>query len=64
METDYGYQLMYYSGDSEIIYRDYLIEGSLVNADTEAWYTALVEAMTVTEGDTKYILRDLVMSAG
>ena len=64
VETDYGYHLMYYSGDSEIIYRDYLIEGSLVNADTEAWYTALVEAMTVTEGDTKYILRDLVMSAG
>lgn len=62
VETDYGYHIMYYSGDSEIIYRDYLIEGSLVNADTEAWYNALVEAMTVTEGDTKYILRDLVMS--
>ncbi|MBR6596255.1 MAG: peptidylprolyl isomerase [Oscillospiraceae bacterium] len=64
VETSYGYHIMYYSGHSEIIYRDYLIEGSLVNADTEAWYNALVEAMTVTEGDTKYILRDLVMSAG
>ena len=62
VETSYGYHIMYYVGNSEIIYRDYLIEGSLVNADTEAWYTALVEAMTVTEGDTKYILRDLVMS--
>ena len=64
VETDYGFHIMYYSGHSDIIYRDYLIEGSLVNTDTEAWYTALVEAMTVTEGDTKYILRDLVMSAG
>ena len=64
VETDYGYHVMYYAGHSDIIYRDYLIEGYLVNADTEAWYTALVEAMTVTEGDTEYIAKDLIMSPG
>ena len=64
VETDYGYHIMYYSGHSDIIYRDYLIEGYLVNADTEAWYTALVEAMTVTEGNTEYIAKDLIMSPG
>ena len=64
VETDYGYHIMYYAGHSDIIYRDYLIEGYLVNADTEAWYTALVEAMTVTDGNTKYIVKDLIMSPG
>ena len=62
VETDYGYHIMYFAGHSDTIYRDFLIEGYLVNADTEAWYTGLVEAMTVTEGNTEYILRDLVMS--
>ena len=62
METDYGFHIMFYSGDSETIYRDFLIRNQLVNADTEAWYTGLVEAMTVTDGDTKYLTRGMILS--
>ena len=62
VETDYGFHIMFYSGDSETIYRDFLIRNQLVNADTEAWYTGLVEAVTVTDGDTKYLTRGMILS--
>ena len=63
VESSYGYHVMYYSGDSETNYRDYMIESELRENDTTEWYTALVEAMTVTDGDTKYIAKDLVLSS-
>lgn len=64
VESEYGYHVMYYVGDSETNYRDYLIRNDLVSEDTAAWYSALVDAMTVTEQDTKYISKDLVLSSG
>ena len=63
VETTYGYHIMFYAGDSDTLYRDYLIKSNLMAADTEAWYTALLEALTVTEGDTKYLSKNLVLSA-
>ena len=63
VETEYGYHIMYYVGNSEYTYRDYQIENALRSADTAEWYNSLVEAMTMTEGDTKYLSKDLVLSA-
>lgn len=63
VETEYGYHVMYYVGDTEYTYRDYLIENKLRNADLTEWYNETVEAMTVTEGSTKYIRTDLVLSS-
>jgi hypothetical protein len=53
---------MFYSADSETLYRDFLIKNTLINEDTSAWYTALVEAMTVTKLNTKYVSTDLVLA--
>lgn len=64
VESPYGYHIMFYSGDSETTYRDYLIRNTLVNADTSAWYNGLLEAMTVTEGSFKHISTDLVLAKG
>ena len=64
VETEYGYHVMYFVGDSEISYRDSMIEKDLRAADADAWYTALLETYTVVEGDTQYIPKDLVISAG
>ncbi len=64
VESPYGYHIMFYSGDSETTYRDYLIRNTLVNADTSAWYNGLLEAMTVTEGSFKLISTDLVLAKG
>ena len=63
VETEYGYHIMYFVGDSEITYRDYQIQNTLKNADLESWYAGIVDAMTQTEGNTKYIRKDLVLQA-
>ena len=63
VETEYGYHVMYFVGDSETTYRDYQIENQLRSTDLEAWYAEIVAAMTQTEGDTKYVRTDLVLSA-
>ena len=62
VETEYGYHIMYYSGDSEMTYRDYMIENDLRTAAVNEWYTALVEASTATIVDTKYMNTSLILS--
>ena len=64
VETTYGVHILFYVSDSETNYRDYMINRDLVNAATSEWYDALVDAMTVTDGDVKYIAKDLVISNG
>jgi len=63
VETEYGYHVMYYVGDADITYRDYMIENELRSADVSSWYDSLMESTTVTEGSTKYINKELVLSA-
>ena len=63
VESEFGYHVMFYSGDSETSYRDYMIDNKLRNEDANEWYTALIEAMTMTEGDTSYIPKDLILSS-
>ena len=62
VESSYGYHVMYFVGNSDLTYRNYQIENELRSADLNQWYNAAVEAMTVTDGDTKYINMDLVLS--
>lgn len=63
VETEYGYHVMYFVGDSEVTYRDYQIENELRNTDLENWYAEILGAMTQTEGDTKFVRMDLVLNA-
>ena len=64
VESEYGYHIMYFVGDSDVTYRDYLITNELKSDDLNSWYSDLVAAMETTDGDTKYITMDLVLSAG
>lgn len=64
VESTYGYHVMYFVGNSDVTYRDSMIEKDLRSADSTAWYDSIVNAISVTEGDTKYIRKDLVMSSG
>ena len=63
VETEFGYHVMYFVGDSEHTYRDYLIIQDLVSADVNDWYNTLVGSVTLTVKETKYIPGDLVLSA-
>lgn len=64
VETNYGYHVMYFVGNSEMTYRDHLISDELKEADFENWYHDLLDAVSVTNGSTKYIRKDLVLSNG
>ncbi len=61
IETEYGCHIMYYVGDSDITYRDYMIATDLRNADTEAWYNDLFESVSATKGSLKRTVTSLVM---
>ena len=61
VETEYGYHVMYYCGDSELSYRDSMIESDLLEADMEVWYDGLLEAWPVTPGTTKYLPMDMTL---
>ena len=64
VETEYGYHVMYFVGDADHTYRDYLIESDLRDADMQAWYEGVIAAPALTDGEIKYISTDLVLSAG
>jgi len=63
VETTYGYHVMFFSGDSATTYRDFLIQNALATADHAAWYNDIVGSATVTEGNTKYLNKDIVLAA-
>ena len=63
VESEYGYHVMFYSGDSETIYRDYLISTDLASADYEVWCNEIVSSVTATEHSFKYVRTDLVLTA-
>ena len=63
VETEYGCHVMYYSGDSDTTYRDYLIKRTLSAADYSEWYTALTGAVSTTTESTKYLRTDIVLSS-
>ena len=62
VETTYGYHVMFFSGSSSETYRDYQIRQALSSADQTEWYNGIVNAAEVTDGDTKYLALDLVLS--
>ncbi len=55
VETEYGYHIMYYVGDDELTYRDYLICSDIRTEDMSAWYESLMEPVTITNGNTSRI---------
>lgn len=50
VETNYGCHLMYFVGPGEYSFRDSLIVNAKTNADYNAWYTGLTEALTPSRG--------------
>ena len=61
VETEYGYHIMYFVGQEDMNYRDYMISEELRAADVESWFKALTEANPLVLGETKYLSKDLVL---
>ena len=63
VETEYGYHVMYFVGNSENTYRNLMIENTLrTNAMTE-WETGLINNAPLTVKNTKYVNTDLVLGS-
>lgn len=62
VKTDYGYHVMYFCGNSDTNYRDYMIDKELRNADMESWYQALLEPVTVEAINVKNVNGSLILS--
>ncbi len=62
IETVYGYHVMYYKGDGELSYRDFMIDHNLTQEAYDAWQESLTEAMTVTEVNLSGIDRDYTIA--
>lgn len=61
VESDYGVHVMYFVGDSETTYRDYMITNELRSADMAKWEESLAETVTVELVDTSKVNTDLVI---
>lgn len=61
VESDYGMHVMYFVGDSETTYRDYMITNELRSADMAKWEESLAETVTVELVDTSKVNTDLVI---
>ncbi len=64
IETEYGYHVMYYVGDSDMTYRDYMITEELRSAEHTEWFDALIEAVKATQGDISKLKLDMTISNG
>ena len=64
VQTDYGYHVMYFSGDNETSYRDYMVKNALLEKNTTDWQEALNEATTIEAKNTNHIDRDMILGSG
>ena len=64
VNTTYGSHVMFYSADSETIYRDFLIQEAKRTADVEAWYNEQLAKNPVTKKSTKYVETGIILSTG
>ena len=62
VQTEYGWHIMYFVDAGNQTYRDYMIEYDLRNEEMNSWYTALVEAVEVVEGNTSKMNTSLIIS--
>ena len=60
--SEYGYHIMYYVGDGDMTYRDYMISEDLRAADQEKWYDAICDAASITVLKTNRLNTDIVLA--
>ena len=61
IETEYGYHIMFFVGNSETTYRDYMITNALRSEELEKWYTEKTEAIKLEILNDKHVKKDLVL---
>lgn len=62
VETEYGYHLMYFVGNTEMNYRDYIITNVMRKEDIQKWHDDLLAAAVLTEVNLEFCELDMVLS--
>ncbi len=62
VESDYGVHIIYYAGNADVTYRDFMITNNLRDADMMKWQTELSDNVTVTLKNTSNVKTDLVLN--
>ena len=62
IETEYGFHIMYYIGESDITYRDSIIKEELREADTAEWLSNIANRMSLVKNNLDYVNMGYSMS--
>jgi len=63
IRTEYGYHIMYFVGDSDLNYRDYLITMDMRNRDASAWLEELLKSYTVNSENLDFVAMDMILGS-
>ena len=62
VETEHGYHLMYFAGNSETTFREYMVENTLRNEEYNKWLSDLVGKVSATVHTIKYLSLDTALN--
>jgi len=62
IESTYGYHVMYYVGDDEMTYRDYMIHDEIKTETVSTWYDGILATADIAEKDTSLLNRDIILA--
>ncbi len=62
VETQYGWHIMFFSGDSDQTFRDFMISSEKAQEDLKKWYDDLLKNTTLTELDLSYVNKALILA--
>lgn len=62
IETEFGYHVMYYVGNSDMSYRDLMITEELRSEEHDDWHADLLKDVKTEQGDISKLKLDLVLS--
>ena len=62
VESPYGYHIMFFVGDSDITFRNFMLEYDLRSSDLNEWHNNLLESAQVTEVNLEYVDMDMKLS--
>ena len=63
VETEYGWHIMYYAGDSDTTYRDYMVANDKQAVDMEAWSSRLVDSISCEVLNTNFVNKEYIISS-
>lgn len=61
-ESEYGWHLVYFVGDSQVTFRDFMLVNDLRIEDVSAWYEALLKDTAIELLDDTYVNKSIILA--